>query len=374
MDEDKELENENFAEDKLEQTQEDTFAVAGQSSQVTQHKSKKRDIFWITGVILVLIFIMMFFLGTHKQRTNMQSVNAKNPQDSNLELQANLAKLHNLNESSPIAYESQVANNQQKSSKEYIARRNAPTRIYSVSAQSIQNTPKQTSQVKEATLSDNSIDAKFANSKSQVSTMDAIQIPHPAYTIVSGEFIHAVLESAINSDLPGKVRAVISQPVYGYIGERPLIPAGSRLIGQYSSAILQGQNRVMIIWQRIILPNGVSINVDSPGVDELGRAGQGADSINTHFFTRFGEAVLLSILSAGAANVGVNSQDQYNASQQYRMAIAQSFAQSASQSLENTLPRKPTLHIYQGAQINVFVARDLSFYNVFNVLRLGNNA
>jgi type IV secretion system protein VirB10 len=113
---------------------------------------------------------------------------------------------------------------------------------------------------------------------------------------------------------------------------------------------------------------------DSPNADSLGRAGQGADSVNTHFFARFGEAALLSIIGAGASNVGVGNLDQYNSAAQYRVAIAQSFQQSAGQSLQSTLPQKPTLRIYQGAQINVFVAHDLSFYNVLSAgTNLGSN-
>lgn len=128
--------------------------------------------------------------------------------------------------------------------------------------------------------------------------------------------------------------------------------------------MIQGQNRVMIIWNRIILPNGIAIQLDSPGTDVLGRSGQGADSLNTYFFARFGESVLLSLIGAGSANVGVNNQDQNNSTAQYRAAIAQSFQQSAQQSLQGSVAMRPTLQVYQGTAIHVFVARDLSFYKV----------
>ena len=121
------------------------------------------------------------------------------------------------------------------------------------------------------------------------------------------------------------------------------------------------------------MPNGIAVQVNSPGVDSLGRAGQGADSVDTHFFARFGEAALLSIIGAGASNVGVDNLDQYNSAAQYRMAVAASFQQSAQSSLQNTLPQAPTLTAYQGAQINVFVAHDLSFYNVLRGQAIGEN-
>ena len=120
----------------------------------------------------------------------------------------------------------------------------------------------------------------------------------------------------------------------------------------------------MVIWSRIILPDGIAVQLNSPGTDSLGRAGQGADSVNTHFLARFGEAALLSIIGAGASSTGVGDGDQYNSAAQYRMAVAQSFQQSAQKSLQGTLPMKPTVHIHQGAAINVFVAHDLSFYHV----------
>jgi len=192
----------------------------------------------------------------------------------------------------------------------------------------------------------------------------ATQVAHPGFTIMAGEFIHAVLETAINSDLPGMVRAVISRPVYSYTGERIIIPAGSRLMGQYSSSMLQGQSRVMVIWNRVVLPNGIAVQLNSPGTDSLGIAGQGADSINRHFLARFGQSVLLSLLGAASATAGVDTSNPYNSVAQYRSAISQSFQQSAQKSLQNSLPIKPTLHIYQGANINVFVAHDLSFFNV----------
>jgi type IV secretion system protein VirB10 len=108
----------------------------------------------------------------------------------------------------------------------------------------------------------------------------------------------------------------------------------------------------------------VSAQINSPGTDQLGMAGQLADDVNTHFFARFGEASLLSIIGAGAANAGVSTTDQYNSAAQYRMAIAQSFQQSADTSLQNTIQTKPTLTVDQGAAINVFVAHDIDFYSV----------
>lgn len=194
-----------------------------------------------------------------------------------------------------------------------------------------------------------------------VDTVSATILQNRDTLIAEGNLIHAILEPPINSDLPGLLRAEISEPVYSEDGSQILIQRGSRLIGQYKSGMLAGQNRIFMVWTRIIEPNGISIQIGSPGVDSLGEAGQGADSIDYHFWQMFGTATLLSILSAGASNVGVNDNSQYNSSQEYRQAVSQSLAQSSSNSLQQYTTIPPTLHINQGVPIMVFVAKDLRF-------------
>jgi type IV secretion system protein VirB10 len=184
--------------------------------------------------------------------------------------------------------------------------------------------------------------------------------------IAEGSFIHAILESATNSDLPGYVRAVVSEPSYSEDGTTILIPRGSRLIGQYKSGMLQGQSRIFMVWTRLITPSGISIQLGSPGVDGLGTAGMAADEIDRHFWQRFGTASLLSIIGTGAANAGVSSMDQANSAAAYRTAMANSFSASANESLQEDARVAPTLTIFQGKPITVFVAKDLSFQGVNN--------
>ncbi len=179
--------------------------------------------------------------------------------------------------------------------------------------------------------------------------------------IAEGNFIHAILEPATNSDLPGYLRASVSEPAYSEDGSQVLVPRGSRLIGQYKSGMMQGQSRIFIVWTRLITPEGISVQLGSPGIDSLGVAGMGADEIDRHFWQRFGTASLLSLIGAGAANVGVNGQDQNNSAASYREAIANSFAQTAEQTLQQEIMIAPTLKSYQGKPIMVFVAHDLNF-------------
>mgnify|MGYP006000017115 CR=1 FL=1 len=94
---------------------------------------------------------------------------------------------------------------------------------------------------------DGSSYAKFGNQAYTPAVIKATRGANLKSTVMSGEFIHATLETAINSDLPGMVRAIVSRRVYGFVGHRVLIPRGSRLIGQYSSQTRRGINRVMCL-------------------------------------------------------------------------------------------------------------------------------
>ncbi len=243
--------------------------------------------------------------------------------------------------------------------KELLARNNAPTTLYR--AQSASKGAGTRVFMQHSTLT------QFANAAAGVAAVSAVKLPHLSYLIVAGEIIKAVLETAISSDLPGMVRAIVTQPVYAYKGQRLLIPRGSRLIGQYHTVTRQTQQRVMVIWTRLLLPDGVAIMVNSPSSDAMGRSGQAADSINRHFVSQFSRASLLSLLGAGSATVGVANNDQYNSVAQYRGAVAQSFSQSAQQSLAQNGQPQPTLMVHAGALIHVFVARDLDFYHAVSL-------
>lgn len=213
-------------------------------------------------------------------------------------------------------------------------------------------------------LTGNNANVAFVNQQDEIIAVSAKRIPHPHFTVPAGELIPATLEVAINSELPGMVRAITARDIYSLSGNTPLIPSGSTLVGQFNSGVVQGQSRLLVVWNRVQMPDGVIVVLNSPGTDAIGRAGQGADSINRHFMERFGSGALLSILGGAAATSGVGSQDQYNSKSQYRMGIANSLQQAASQSLEEEMVIKPTLSINQGARINVFVAHDLDFYAV----------
>lgn len=175
----------------------------------------------------------------------------------------------------------------------------------------------------------------------------------PKTTIAQGTLIPAVLETAINTDLPGYARAVVSADVRSFDGTRVLLPRSTRLIGQYKSGIQAGQKRAYVIWTRVIRPDGVSVDIGSPGVDFSGQTGL-AGKVNTHFFERFGSAMLLSVVG-GLSAMGNSA-----------AIIAGGGQSAAAAAVGQTGQIGPTVRVPQGEPIRVFTARDLDFSRVDN--------
>lgn len=188
----------------------------------------------------------------------------------------------------------------------------------------------------------------------------ATALRHLDALIPQGAVIPAVMETAINSDLPGLARAMVTRDIKSFDGSTVLIPRGSRVIGQYKSGVAMGASRVFVIWTRVIRPDGVSIQIASPAADPLGRGGL-EGKVDRHFFGRFGGSILMSVLNAGVASVG----NARNSSQIYigSAVEAANLAGSVAQSDQNIAP---TIKTTQGAPVTIFVARDLDFSGVRN--------
>jgi type IV secretion system protein VirB10 len=158
-----------------------------------------------------------------------------------------------------------------------------------------------------------------------------------------------VLETAINTDVPGFVRAVVSQDVRSYDGTRVLLPRSSRLIGQYQSGLQAGQKRAYVIWTRAIRPDGITIDLASPATDFSGMTGLPGE-VNNHFFKRFGSAMLLSVIGGLTAVASGGASLVLGGSQS-----------AASTALQQDGQVGPTVKVRLGEPIRVFTARDLDF-------------
>lgn len=187
--------------------------------------------------------------------------------------------------------------------------------------------------------------------------VEASRFANPATTVPKGTVIQAVLESALDSTRGGFARAIVSRDIYSFDGSRVLVQRGSRIIGEYKSDVSLGQKRILIQWQRLMRPDGVMIDLDSPSADPLGRAGlQG--SVNTHFFERFAGAILQSSLDIGVqlATRAATRNDTY----------VLALPGNVNQATQTLQPEKipPTVKVKQGSSVSVFVVRDLDFTGV----------
>jgi type IV secretion system protein VirB10 len=182
-------------------------------------------------------------------------------------------------------------------------------------------------------------------------SVHATKLASPASTVVQGTLIPAVLETAIDTDVPGYARAVVSQDVRSFDGSKVLIPRSSRLIGEYKGVSQAGQRRAYLMWTRLVRPDGVSIALASPAADFSGQAGIGGQ-VNSHFFSRFGSAILLSILG-GASTLATGGAST--------VVVAGAGQSAASTAIQQNGNRGPTIKVRQGEPIRVFTARDLIF-------------
>ena len=178
---------------------------------------------------------------------------------------------------------------------------------------------------------------------------------NPSTTVTQGTLIPAVLETAIDTNVPGYVRAVVSQDVRSFDGTKTLVPRSSRLIGQYQSGMQNGQRRAYVIWTRLIRPDGASVNLASPAIGFDGTTGLAGKVSGAGFFQRFGSAMLLSVIggigtiaTGGAGGVIIGGASQ---------SAASTAAQQDGQ-------RGPTVRVRMGEPIRIFTARDLDFSSV----------
>ena len=208
--------------------------------------------------------------------------------------------------------------------------------------------------------------------------------------IAQGKLIDAVLETSVNTDLKGMLRAIVSRDVYSESGKNVLLPKGSKLIGEYKSTVSNSQVRVDIIWNRVMRPDGIDLQIQSPATDQLGKAGIGGQ-----VDTKFGHLLMNSFLVSsvkiagaaivkklfptadGSSSVTTSKDGTVTDNTPVSSKIATDAINNLTKTFETVIKQyensKPTIRIDQGARIKVFVNKDLVFsHNLNNRVKITN--
>ncbi len=214
--------------------------------------------------------------------------------------------------------------------------------------------------------SDNRQDEKksFLESKKSDSTFlrQGLKSPFSPYQLMGGTVISGIMITGINSDLPGEIIGQVSQNVFDTVsGAHLLIPQGTKILGQYDSRVAYGQERVLVVWTRLIFPNGKSISLEGmPGVDLSGYAGL-SDQVNNHYLRLLTGVVFSLMLSAGAQMANGRSFNSINPSfdELAVQGAARNLNNVGQQITNKNLNIQPTLEIRPGFRFNVFVNKDM---------------
>jgi type IV secretion system protein VirB10 len=190
------------------------------------------------------------------------------------------------------------------------------------------------------------------------------------YELKRGSVIPATLVTGINSDLPGRITAQVSQNVYdSATGRHLLIPQGAKLFGRYDSKVSFGQNRVLVVWTDIIFPNGSTLQIGGmPGTDSAGYGGFN-DKVDNHYLRTFGSAIVVALIGAGTEMMIPQDRNRFgtanSAEDSARRSFAETFGQISEQTVSRNLHVQPTLEIRPGYTFNVLVDQDIVFPGAF---------
>jgi type IV secretion system protein VirB10 len=220
----------------------------------------------------------------------------------------------------------------------------------------------------------------FIPEQTSATQQQVTQVGEMSTLIAQGKVIDAVLESSIISYYPGPVRALTTRDVFSEQGNNVLVPKGSRLIGTFVSGYVPGQDRIMITWNRLIMPSGYDIAIDSPSADPEGILGTQGD-VNTQFAQIIANAALVSALNIAFTKVASNATNSNSATSTSasvssgttqtvttqtptQAAIAQAgqnFGQTLQNYAQQNFVTKPYISIPHGTRVNIFVNKDLLF-------------
>ncbi len=195
-----------------------------------------------------------------------------------------------------------------------------------------------------------------STSRADVRNPNRIEDPVSPYQLMAGALIPASLITGINSDLPGTVIAQVTQNVYDTVrGQHLLIPQGSRLLGRYQSEVSFGQDRALVVWDRILFPDGSSISISEPGSDASGYAGL-KDRTDHHWDKVFAAAGLATLLGIGAE---LGPGEDGDIERAIRRGATDTISEAGQRAVDRSLGVQPSITVRPGWRVNVIVTRDL---------------
>lgn len=183
------------------------------------------------------------------------------------------------------------------------------------------------------------------------------------YLLAKGTNIACTLDTQIITTHAGFTRCLVSKDVYSANGKVLLLERGTKIIGEQTSALLQGQARVFVLWNEVETPNGVKVALASPSAGQLGAAGVGA-RVKYHFWQRFGGAIMISLIGDFGENIS-NRRNKGNGQQITFENTTEAAQDMATEALKNSINIPPTAYINHGTRINIMVARDVDFGQVY---------
>jgi type IV secretion system protein TrbI len=267
------------------------------------------------------------------------------------------------NQSGPLAADAEQQRVNQESEAARTSKVFASTNVRPLAATTPSNeTPGNAPSSSDEAFAQNGQDRKLAFVNASIdrrtTSPDRLAKPASPFVVQAGTVIPAALITGIRSDLPGQITAQVTENVYDTpTGRARLIPQGARLIGTYDSQVAFGQSRVLLVWTRLIMPNGRSIVLErQPGADPAGYAGL-EDEVDNHWGELFKAAALSTLLGVGT-ELGSSGNDS-DIIQALRRGAGDSLNQTGQQVVRRNLNIQPTLTIRPGFPVRVIVNRDL---------------
>lgn len=212
---------------------------------------------------------------------------------------------------------------------------------------------------------ENNLDPVATPSKS------ATRIKNQSLILSKGTVIECILESRVDTTVPGMTTCVIPRDIYSMNGRVLLVEKGTKAIGEYQGSVANGLARIFMLWTELRTPKGISIALNSPAADALGAAGMGG-YVDYHWFKRFGNALLFSLVSDGF-QYAINTADSHNNNGDVTYEnTSDGMDEIIQEAMRQSGNIPPTLVKNQGERVSIFVARDLSFESVYGIKSYGN--